>query len=101
MLKQSNGKFKMHKKLASNRKCIRTFVSVSIVLVLGDTLVKPQLFVSFSISCICEQSLTDNAYRHFSQNELSSPNAANFCPRFFWLRFSFLCYFFYWYRSIR
>ena len=28
-----------------------------------------------------------------SQNELSSPIAANFCPTFFWLRFSFLCYF--------
>ena len=30
---------------------------------------------------------------HFSQNELSSPIAANFCPTFFWPRFSFLCYF--------
>ena len=37
-----------------------------------------------------------------SQNELKSSIAANFCPTFFWLRFSFLCYFFtYWFRSIR
>ena len=37
-----------------------------------------------------------------SQNELSSTIAANFCPTIFWLRFSFLCYFFtLWYRSIR
>ena len=30
----------------------------------------------------------------YSQNELSSSIAANFCPTFFLLRFSFLCYFF-------
>ena len=30
----------------------------------------------------------------FSLNELSSPIAANFCPTFFWLRFSFLMLFF-------
>ena len=29
----------------------------------------------------------------YSQNELSSPIAANFVPHFFWLIFSFLCYF--------
>ena len=27
-------------------------------------------------------------------NELSSPIEANFCSAIFWLRFSFLCYFF-------
>ena len=27
-----------------------------------------------------------------SQIELRTPNAANFCPTFFWLRFSLLCY---------
>ena len=82
MLKQSYENLKCIKGWLRTGNAYIHFASVCIVLVLGDTLVTPQLFVSFSISCICEQSLTGNAYRHYSQNELSSPIAANFCPTF-------------------